>query len=78
MEFVLVRYKSGIVHAVWAGGDAASGSLYEFLTFCGRRILQISDWTEIEEGELTCKQCRRDRYFRYPQSVGSVRVEVLR
>jgi hypothetical protein len=53
------------VHAVWAAGDAADGSLHGFHTLCGRLIEgdttnALDGWVEVPKTrDVTCASCVR-------------------
>jgi hypothetical protein len=53
------------VHAVWAAGDAADGSLHGRSTLCGRLVEgdtthAIDGWVEVPKSrDVTCATCLR-------------------
>jgi hypothetical protein len=64
MNGVLIRFNpTNKNHLVEASGNASDGSLYNFRTYCGQWITKIDRWTELEEGDPSCKQCIRLRPY---------------
>jgi len=53
------------LHAVYAAGGPADGSLYGFFTFCKRRVGDEEVWREVDRSHLPigavhhCKQCQK-------------------
>ncbi len=56
--YPLIQYKQGRTHAANAGGSHLDGSLIHFYTVCDRYIADIADWSERDDLQLTCGNCR--------------------
>lgn len=69
--YATVRYlPTDITHAVPCASDSGpgDGSLYGFLTLCGRRLDDMTDWREEERTAVCCRRCILIAVSRVPGS----------
>jgi hypothetical protein len=66
MSVKVMKLSTRTVHFVDASGNADSGSLYGFFTFCGLRIEDINAWDERQGVRrfITCGSCARSQHGR--------------